>query len=35
MRGLMAVLILIAGVWLVNGLLKRWIRSEETVAGNR
>ena len=25
MRGLMAVLILALGVWLVNGLLKRWI----------
>jgi hypothetical protein len=29
MRGLMAVLILTLGVWLVNGLLKRWIGAEK------
>ena len=29
MRGLMAVLILALGVWLVNGLLKRWIGAEK------
>ena len=29
MRGLMAVLILALGVWLANGLLKRWIRPEK------
>ena len=28
MRGLMAALLLVAGVWLVNGLVARWMRSD-------
>lgn len=28
MRGLMAALILAAGVWLMNGLVKRWMRAD-------
>jgi hypothetical protein len=30
-RGLMAVLILIAGVWLVSGLLRRWLGTDLSV----
>jgi uncharacterized membrane protein YwaF len=28
MRGMMVVLILVAGVWLVNGLLQRWLGAD-------
>src|SRR5205807_1701005 len=28
MRGLMAVLILVTGVWLVSGLLRRWLGAD-------
>jgi hypothetical protein len=31
MRGLIAVLILIAGVWLVSGLLRRWLQTDLTM----
>lgn len=31
MRGLMAALILAAGVWLMNGLVKRWMRTDALV----
>ena len=30
MRGLMALLILAGGVWLASGLMKRWLRAEDT-----
>jgi hypothetical protein len=30
MRGLMAALVLVAGVWLVNGLVTRWMRADMT-----
>jgi len=28
MRGMMVVLVLVAGVWLVNGLLQRWLGAD-------
>jgi hypothetical protein len=31
MRGLMAVLILIAGIWLVSGVLRRWLQTDITM----
>src|SRR5262249_8400071 len=33
MRGLMAMLILAAGVWLVSGLMQRWLRADGRAAG--
>jgi HupE / UreJ protein len=35
MRGLMAALILVAAVWLVNGLLTRWMRQDRVHAAQR
>jgi hypothetical protein len=35
MRGLMAMLILVAGVWLARGLLKRWIEVDDSGSVSR
>ena len=34
MRGMMAVLILVAGVWLVSGLLQRWLQTDDMPAAD-
>jgi len=34
MRGLMGVLILVAFVWLMNGLVQRWMRAEALTPGD-